>query len=98
VHEHFRHGEAAVISILNTYGDILQSRDRVFILGEPELRYDRVKNDVDLFLVHIFTAQGFPRHREEWLALFARTRLRCRAVYTRPYAGPRFNFFVLERR
>lgn len=96
LHEHFRSGESAVISILNTYRDHLKRVGGIFILGEPELRYDLLRNDPDLYLVHVFTAQGFPRHREEWLELFSRTNLRCRAVYTRPTAGPRFNFYVLE--
>ena len=95
VHEHFRDGEDAVIEILNSYADLLSKNFKAFILGEPELRYDLVNSDVDLYLVHIFTAQGFPHHREEWLQLFYRTRLKCDRIYTRPGAGPRFNFFVL---
>lgn len=98
VHEHFRSGEDAVINILNMYADILEDGVKAFILGEPEIRYDLQKSDVDLYLVHIFTAQGYPRHREEWLNLFKKTKLVCRNVYTRPDAGPRFNFFELRLR
>ncbi|MEZ2279335.1 MAG: cyclopropane-fatty-acyl-phospholipid synthase family protein [Microcoleus sp.] len=98
VHEHFRSGEDAVINILNTYAELLENGVKAFILGEPEIRYDLQKSDVDLYLVHIFTAQGYPRYREEWLALFDKTKLVCRNVYTRPDAGPRFNFFELRLR
>jgi len=98
VHEHFRSGEDAVINILNTYAELLENGVKAFILGEPEIRYDLQKSDVDLYLVHIFTAQGYPRYREEWLALFEKTKLICRNVYTRPNAGPRFNFFELRLR
>jgi SAM-dependent methyltransferase len=96
IHEHFRDGEEAVINILNKYAELLSGNFKAFILGEPEIRYDLVKSDSDLFLVHIFTAQGFPHHREEWLSLFSKTKLKCVNVYTRPYAGPRFNFFELR--
>jgi SAM-dependent methyltransferase len=98
VHEHFRSGEDAVIDILNIYAKLLENGVKAFILGEPEIRYDLQKNDVDLYLVHIFTAQGYPRYREEWLDLFEKTKLTCRNVYTRPDAGPRFNFFDLRLR
>jgi SAM-dependent methyltransferase len=95
LHEHFRDGEEAVIEILNTYAGLLQNGVKSLILGEPELYYDDQENDADLFLIHIFTMQGFPRRRELWLKLFERTKLRCRRVLTRPTAGPRFNFFDL---
>lgn len=96
VHEHFRDGEKSVIDILNTYASLLTNNDfKAIILGEPEIRYDLLKSDADLYLVHIFTAQGFPRHCDEWLELFEKTNLQCNDVYTRPSAGPRFNFFVL---
>jgi 2-polyprenyl-3-methyl-5-hydroxy-6-metoxy-1,4-benzoquinol methylase len=96
IHEHFRHGEEAVIKILNTYSKLLRQKGfKAIILGEPEIRHDLIKSDVDLYLVHIFTAQGFPRYREQWLELFEKTELTCKTVYTRPSAGPRFNFYVL---
>jgi SAM-dependent methyltransferase len=96
VHEHFRDGEQAVITILNTYAELLEKKGfKAIVLGEPEIRYDLVKSDPDLYLVHIFTAQGYPHHREEWLELFNKTKLQCKDVYTRLAAGPRFNFFVL---
>lgn len=98
LHEHFRDGEQAVINIINIYARLFERHLRAFILGEPEIRYDLEKNDVDLYLVHIFTAQGFPRYREKWLELFPRTDLHCTSVYTRPGAGPRFNFFRLVPR
>jgi len=98
LHEHFRGGEKDVVAILNTYADLFKNGVKSFILGEPEIRYDLDKNDVDLYLIHIFTAQGFPRHREEWLEFFPKSNLQCKATYTRPNAGPRFNFFVLEER
>lgn len=96
IHEHFRDGEQAVIDILNTYAELLKDKGfKAIVLGEPEIRYDLIKSDSDLYLVHIFTAQGFPHYREEWLELFKKTKLKCEDVYTRPFAGPRFNFFVL---
>ena len=99
IHEHFRDGEEAVVNILNTYSKLLSEQDfKALILGEPEIRHDLVKNDADLYLVHIFTAQGFPRYREQWLELFQKTKLKCEDVYTRLTAGPRFNFFVLNLR
>jgi SAM-dependent methyltransferase len=98
LHEHFRDGEGAVVSILDTYASLFTRNLRAFILGEPEIRYDLEKNDADLYLVHIFTAQGFPREREAWLEVIARSKLECRRVFTRPEAGPRFNFFELVPR
>jgi SAM-dependent methyltransferase len=96
IHESFRDGEEAVIEILNVYSDLLAQKGfKAIILGEPEIRHDLVKNDSDLYLVHIYTAQGFPRYRDEWLTLFEKTNLKCESVYTRLSAGPRFNFFVL---
>jgi SAM-dependent methyltransferase len=95
VHERFRDGDEAVIDILNRYADLLREGMTTFILGEPELCYDNEENDADLFLVHIFTAQGFPRSRDQWLRLFEQTELTCRRVITRPNAGPRFCFYEL---
>lgn len=98
LHEHFRDGEEAVIHILNTYAELLKGNFKAFVLGEPELRYDLEKSDSDLYLIHIFTAQGFPRRREEWLKVIDRSNLKCVNIYTRPNAGPRFNFFELVNR
>jgi SAM-dependent methyltransferase len=99
LHEHFRDGEDAVIAILNTFaGQLRAGSIKSFVLGEPELRYDQHENDCDLYLVHIFTAQGFPRKRELWLELFEKSDLQCRRVWTRPGAGPRFNFYDLVPR
>lgn len=96
IHEHFRDGEQAVISILDQYAELLRTGSiKGFILGEPELYYDDEENDSDLFLVHIFTKQGFPRRRERWLDIFPKTQLRCRRLFRRPNAGPRFTFFDL---
>ncbi|WP_271565752.1 class I SAM-dependent methyltransferase [Bradyrhizobium sp. CCBAU 11386] len=95
LHEHFRDGRDAVISILNEYNKLFAKGLKAFILGEPELRYDLVKNDADLYLVHIFTAQGFPHDRESWLHVIGQSELSCSKVFCRPNAGPRFNFFQL---
>jgi SAM-dependent methyltransferase len=96
VHEHFRDGEQAVLDILDTYAGLMRENNaKAFILGEPELHYDDAENDADLHLVHIFTAQGFPRPRREWLDLIARSGLNCRQVFTRDRVGPRFCFYVL---
>jgi len=96
IHEHFRNGEQAVIDILDTYSQLLKNNGfKAIILGEPEIRHDLIKSDSDLYLVHIYTAQGFPRYREEWINLFEKTNLTCSKVFSRLNAGPRFNFFVL---
>ena len=98
IHEHFRDGEEAVVNILNKFSNLLEKNFKAFILGEPELRYDLDQSDPDLYLIHIFTAQGFPRHREAWLSLFDKTNLECQNVFSRPTEGPRFNFYELTRR
>jgi SAM-dependent methyltransferase len=99
LHEHFRSGEQAVIDILDTFAGLLRrGRLKSFILGEPELYYDDEENDDDLYLVHIFTLQGFPRRWELWLDLFEKTDLRCRRLLRRPGAGPRFAFYDLVPR
>jgi SAM-dependent methyltransferase len=95
VHEHFRDGEDAVVDILNTYAELLRDKTQVFILGEPEIWYDDAENDADLYLAHIFTAQGFPRRRRLWMDVIDRTRLTCRRVLTRQGIGPRFCFYEL---
>lgn len=96
LHEHFRDGESSVINLLNTFASIFKENNyKAFILGEPELYYDNQDNDSDLFLVHIFTKQGFPRNYKEWLKLFEKTNFRCRKVFRRSDAGPRFSFFDL---
>lgn len=96
LHEHFRDGESAVINLLNTFASIFKRNHyKAFILGEPELYYDNKDNDLDLFLVHIFTKQGFPRNYKEWLKLFEKTNFQCRKVFRRSNAGPRFSFFDL---
>jgi len=99
LHEHFRDGEEAVIRILDRYAELIVERGlKGFILGEPVLLYDLEENDPDLYLIHIFTNQGFPRRHELWLELFERSRLRCRRLATRPNAGPRFGFYDLVPR
>jgi len=95
LHEHFRNGEQAVIEYLNTFAVILRRGLKGLILGEPELYYDDAYNDADLFLIHIYTKQGFPRRRELWMRLFEKTELECRRIFTRPMAGPRFAFYDL---
>jgi SAM-dependent methyltransferase len=98
VHEHFREGEQAVLDILETYAALLRRGMKTFILGEPEIRFDDEENDADLYLVHIFTAQGFPREHRRWLELLERSALRCRRLLYRPDAGPRFGFYDLVPR
>jgi len=99
LHEYFRDGEAAVIDILNRFAAQLRSGQlKGFVLGEPELVYDDEENDADLYLVHIFTLQGFPRRRELWLELIDRSDLRCVRLWRRPGAGPRFAFYELAPR
>lgn len=99
LHEHFREGEKAVIKMLNVFASLIRDRRaKFFILGEPELYYDNGENDPDLFLVHIFTAQGFPRRREQWMEIIDRSELKCEKVYTRKGIGPRFCFYLLGLR
>ena len=97
LHEHFRDGEQAVINMLNIFADLIKRKNaKCFILGEPELYYDRYENDPDLYLIHIFTAQGFPRRRELWMKIIEKSNLYCEQVYTRSGIGPRFCFYLLK--
>lgn len=93
LHEHFRHGEQAVIDVLNAYADFLGERGRGVVLAEPELYRDA--RDADFYLIHTFTRQGYPRRRDDWCALFERSRLRCREVVQVPETGFRFVYFHL---
>jgi SAM-dependent methyltransferase len=95
LHEHFRMGEQQVVSILNTYAELMERHDiKALILGEPELHYDNEQNDSDFYLAHIVTNQGFPRRLEEWTELLSKTKLQVMEV-RRPTGGPRFSFFCL---
>jgi len=94
LHEKFRDGDDAVVDLLDRLAGTLGD-DRMLLLGEPELRYDNRENDADFFLVHVLTRQGIPRDRDGWLALFERTRLSCRRVYSSAVAGPRTCFYEL---
>lgn len=97
LHELFRDGEKAVITVLNRLADALTG-DQVFLLGEPELRYDNKANDSDFFLVHVLTNQGTPRDRSGWLEVFDKSRLRCRRIFVNAVAGPRTCFYELAAR
>jgi hypothetical protein len=68
---------------------------RGFALGEPELNYDN--KDADFFLVHIFSNQGYPRARAQWVELLGRTDNVCRRVLYEPGAW-RANYFDLRPR
>ncbi|MFE9423842.1 SAM-dependent methyltransferase [Kitasatospora sp. NPDC006697] len=94
LHERFRDGDEAVVEILNRYATVVPN-GKTLLIGEPELRYDNRENDSDFFLVHILTAQGIPRDRTAWLALFEKTELVCRRIYTSAVAGPRTCFYEL---
>lgn len=99
LHEYFREGEDAVVGILNRFAAQQRAGQlKGFILGEPELLYDDADNDADLYLVHIFTLQGFPRRRELWLRLFERSDMKCVRLWRRAGAGPRFAFYQLTPR
>jgi SAM-dependent methyltransferase len=98
LHERFRNGEEAVIEVLNGFAAAWSKGLTSIILGEPELYYDRQNNDSDFDLVHILTLQGFPRRQTEWLDLFQRSDLECRAVFSRRNAGPRCAFYDLVPR
>jgi SAM-dependent methyltransferase len=97
LHEHFRHGEQAVVDILDRYAAAFPGL-KVLLVGEPELRYDAKENDDDFFLVHILTGQGLPRAKADWLPVFERSRWRCERIYSRPGAGPRMRFYDLAPR
>ena len=95
IHEHFRDGEDAVVSLLRSFRDEMQaSRARAFILCEPELVVE--PHDADYFLVHVLTEQGMPRPRQGWLPLLAEAGLRCERLLTTPETGFRFAFYVLS--
>jgi SAM-dependent methyltransferase len=96
LHEKFRDGDAAVINLINQWAKILTA-GRTLLIGEPEVRYDNSENDSDFFLVHVLTAQGIPRDRAGWTALFRQTELRCERVYANATAGPRTCFYELTR-
>lgn len=97
LHELFRDGEDAVIAVLDRMADALGD-GKVFLLGEPELRYDNRENDSDFFLVHVLTNQGTPRDRTAWLDVFGRSRLRCERIFTNAVTGPRTCFYELTPR
>jgi SAM-dependent methyltransferase len=97
LHEKFRDGDDAVVELLNVLGKRVAG-ERMLLIGEPELRYDNRENDSDFYLVHVLTGQGIPRDRDGWLAVFARSELRCRRVYTSAVAGPRTCFYELVPR
>lgn len=92
LHEHFRDGEAAVVSLLRGYGELLRRPGaKAFILAEPELYHDAA--DADFFLVHVLSAQGMPRQREDWLKVIAAAGLDCQRVYAVPGTGFRFAYY-----
>ncbi|CAA9335673.1 MAG: hypothetical protein AVDCRST_MAG68-3348 [uncultured Gemmatimonadetes bacterium] len=95
LHEHFRCGEQAVIDVLDRYAGFLEASGGGVILAEPELHRDTA--DADFFLIHTFTRQGYPRRRDDWCALFERSRLQCREVVQLPNTGFRFVYFHLVR-
>jgi SAM-dependent methyltransferase len=82
LHEHFRAGEQAVVRVLDTYADIFLGPDRWVLLVEPQLRYDA--SDANFFLIHALTKQGFPRAKDEWLQVIAKSRLECRRALEAP--------------
>lgn len=97
LHEHFRHGEQAVVDLLDEMATMLPQL-KVLLIGEPELRFDGRENDDDFFLIHVLSGQGLPRDRSAWFEVFEKSRLQCRQVYTRPGAGPRICFYDLAAR
>jgi SAM-dependent methyltransferase len=93
IHEHLRDGEQAVIDLLSRYRSQLLSTGGVMLLCEPELHVDI--EDADFFLVHVFTAQGFPRPRDGWLPLIRAAGLTCNRVYSHPGSGFKFAYYEL---
>jgi SAM-dependent methyltransferase len=97
MHENFRDGEGAVVALLDKYAArISTGKLKGVILGEPELVVN--EHDADFFLAHVFTLQGMPRPRAEWLKVFPKSQLECRRVFTAPESGPPFAFFELRKR
>nr|ACN39749.1 SibZ [Streptosporangium sibiricum] len=97
LHEHFRHGEDAVIELLRRYAGALPALE-MLLVGEPELLYEDRENHDDFLLVHVLTGQGLPRDRNAWLPVFEKAGLRCEHIYMRPGAGPRLCFYDLNPR
>ncbi|OJF15642.1 SAM-dependent methyltransferase [Couchioplanes caeruleus] len=95
LHEHFRHGEAAVAELLRSYARSLPDLT-MLLVGEPELLYEDRENHDDFLLIHVLTGQGLPRDRNAWLPVFAQAGLPCRHIYLRPGAGPRLCFYDLD--
>ncbi len=99
LHEQFRDGEHAVITLLNRYASrAVNSGVKGIVLGEPMLAQELDPQGADFFLAHIFTEQGLPRSRDQWLALFPKTNLECARVVSNPTLGPPFTFYVLKPR
>ena len=94
LHEHFRDGEDAVIDLLRRYQDVLRANNGTFLLCEPELHID--ESDANFYLVHVMTAQGFPRPRKGWLPIIERAGLHCRRVTSHPGAGFKFAYYELS--
>lgn len=95
LHEHFRAGEAAVVQLLNQYAEMMASGVKTLLLVEPELHYN--EGDAHFFLVHALTKQGFPRRRELWLDVIAKSKLTCRRIYHIPDIPFSFAYFDLVR-
>jgi SAM-dependent methyltransferase len=93
LHERFRDGEEAVVSVLREYGRIMASAGSRFVLVEPELWRDQT--DAEFFLIHALTRQGMPRRCADWLDVIARSGLRCTEVSSVPDVPFRFVFFEL---
>jgi SAM-dependent methyltransferase len=95
IHEHFRDGEAAVVDLLKRYAALLAEPGRkTLLLAEPEMNVDA--GDSDFYLVHVLTAQGMPRRREEWFRVFAQAGLDCTRVFSAPNTGFRFAYYELR--
>lgn len=94
LHEHFRAGEQAMLDLLNRYAEMMLAGDvKTFLLVEPEIYY--TEKDAEFFLMHALTKQGFPRRRELWLEIIAKSRLRCRRLYYIPNIPFSFVYYDL---
>jgi SAM-dependent methyltransferase len=105
LHEHFRDGDAAVIKLLDAYGQLMHQQAsypvrrrneevvRSVLIGEPELSADA--RDTDFWWVHALTKQGFPVTRGHWYNLVAQTGLRCVRQYAADYSQPRMLYLEL---
>lgn len=97
LHEQFRNGEQAVITLLDRYATLMRSSGvKGIVVGEPEVQIN--EQDADFYLMHVYTRQGLPRTRDQWLSVIEKSQLRCEHLIDVPRCGPPFVYFVMRPR